>query len=201
MSRTRRCPASVGDHRGVTTRRRECDMRREARRERRADPLHALQLLERSECTVRFPISDDPGGERGSDPRKEVERSRVGAVEVDRFPRRGHRARRRRWCRPGPARRGGRRLPSTRLASGRPAAATGDRRIHPRDLVRERCAVGRRDRILANGTEAPHAGAQHRDRSDEQEGPVFGGSRHARTQCGCGDGASSGPCRRHHRIP
>lgn len=48
-------------------------MRREACRERWADPLHALQLIERSEGTVRFPISDDPGGERGSDPRKQVE--------------------------------------------------------------------------------------------------------------------------------
>ncbi len=168
-----------------TRRKRKRDMRLQAPGERRTDPLHALQTLQRPEGAQRAAVRHDPRRERGTDPGQALELRGARDVEVqDEHARRGSAGRRkgRRGSGRGPgrspgspARRGGRRGSARR----RPPAAGCDRGVHLRDLERELRAVGRRRTRRPNRGGPTDGDSKRRDRGHEQESAMLGWRRHA----------------------
>ncbi len=156
-----------------TGRRRESDQWLKTGGERRADPAHFLQRLQRAEATVRIPVGDDPRRQGGADPRQGVQFCRGGSVEID-----GAGRRRRRGCTQCKA--PGARGRARRLGGRRGPAASAARhcRIHQGDLPRQCLAVTGRYLGSAQDPAPPHPEPQRRDRGHEEERASFRRGRH-----------------------
>ncbi len=79
----RSAPARRGHLRQFKTRRKgKRDMRLQLGSERRPDPLHPLQTVERTERSVALPILHDPRRQRRADPRQRLQSRRIRDVDV-----------------------------------------------------------------------------------------------------------------------